>query len=427
MDLQNLHPYEHEHQVLEFLAALSYRSGDLGRYLHEIACGVSHIIQSDWSIVTVCQGETGQVVANSLGLGEGDNGFSMHGTLVSEISETGRSLIIEDIRQDPRHCKPSEDYLCYMGVPLRTIEGEVSGTICSFFRQPRQFMETEIRTVELFAERAATAIDNYRLYQQQQKFNELLEQEVANRTEELRVAQAKLVERERLAAIGEFAAMIVHEVRNPLTTMVMGLRYAEKQLSTASAHDRLSLSLSEADRLQQLLNELLLYAKPQVLHLVKLNIGNFLRELLGQMHELPEAVDRSIELRNASCEVEVLGDLNKLKQVFINLLRNACEAIAPGDIVTCELINGIKPAQICIRIHNGGDPIPSEMLPRLTEPFCSTKASGTGLGLAIVKRIVTAHRGELSIQSDALTGTTVDFHLPVADENPLLGRKEPFS
>ena len=415
MDLQDFHPYNHDHHVLEYLAALSYRSGDLGRYLHEIACGVSHLLQSDWSIVTICHGETGEVVASSLGLGEGDNGFLVHGTLVSEISATGRSLIIEDVRLELRAGKLPEEYLCYMGVPLRTVQGEVSGTICSFFREPRQFTETEIRTVELFADRAATAIDNYRLYQQQQKFNELLEQEVASRTEELRVSQARLVERERLAAIGEFAAMIVHEVRNPLTTMVMGLQYAKKHLPEALASDRLALSLDEADRLQQLLNEILLYAKPQVLQLATINLGEFLCTLIEQMHDLPEALDRSIALRPTLLDAEILGDLNKLKQVFINLIRNACEAIAPGDTVTCELTNGTDPKQICIRIHNGGDPIPPEILPRLTEPFCSTKPSGTGLGLAIVKRIVTAHGGDLFIQSNAITGTTVRVQLPIAD------------
>ncbi|XGV96398.1 MAG: ATP-binding protein [Leptolyngbya sp. BL-A-14] len=418
MDLQNSSPYEQDHRVLEFLAALSYRSGDLGRYLHEIACGVSRLLQSDWSVVTVCQGEAGQIVGNSLTQSDNDQAFAsfaLHGTLVGEISATGQSLIIEDVRQDLRGCKPPEGYLCYMGVPLRTLNGAVSGTICSFFRDPRQFTEAEIHTVELFAERAATAIDNYRLYQQQQKFNEILEQEVATRTEELRIAQARLVERERLAAIGEFAAMIVHEVRNPLTTVVMGLKYAKKELPSASAQDRLSLSLSEADRLQQLLNEILLYAKPQVLHLEKFRLDEFLRELLVHVQDLPEAVDRAIDVKKTADTVEILGDLNKLKQVFINLFRNAFEAIAPGGTVTCTFTQAAKPARICIHLHNGGEPIPVELLPRLTEPFCSTKASGTGLGLAIVKRIITAHGGELFIQSDALTGTTVSVQLPIAD------------
>lgn len=414
MDLQNFHQDDQAHQVLEFLAALSFRSGDLDQYLHKITTGVSQLLQSDWSIVTVCAGETGRVVASSLGLGEGDHGFAVHGTLVDEISQTGRSLIIGDIRLEMKSCKPPAEYLGYLGVPLRTVQGEVSGTICSFFRQARQFTPTEIRTVELFAERAATAIDNYRLYQQQQEFNQRLEQEVVHRTKELQIAQAQLVERERLAAIGEFAAMIVHEVRNPLTTITMGLTYAQKQLTTAAATDRLALSLGEADRLQQLLNEILSYAKPQALNLTPINLGEFLPQLLDQIRELPEAVDRSITFSNAALNVEIIGDLPKLKQVFINLFRNACEAIKPGDQVTCALTVGPRPDQIGVWIHNGGAPIPPDILPRLTQPFCSTKASGTGLGLAIVKRIVTAHGGALVIQSEALTGTTVMVQLPIA-------------
>ncbi|EKQ66993.1 histidine kinase with GAF domain [Leptolyngbyaceae cyanobacterium JSC-12] len=417
MDWHNIHPqpqhYQQDRCALELLTAPSYRSGDLSQYLHEIACGVSCLLGSDWSIVTICQGELGQVVANSLGLGEGDHSFAVHGTLASEVTETGRSLVIEDIRQEIQRCNLSEDYLSYLGVPLRTVHGEIRGTICSFFRQPRQFTEAEIRSVELFAERAATAIDNYHLYHRQQKFNEILEQEVANRTEELRVAQTRLVEQERLAAIGEFATTIVHEVRNPLTTIVMGLKYARKQLETASDADRLFLSLSEAERLQHLLNEILLYAKPQLLQLFNINIGYFLQQLLEQIREMPEATQREIQFTTTTTDVELLGDRDKLKQVFINLFRNACEAIAEGDTIQCELTHLVSQNQVCVTIQNRGEPIPAEILPRLTEPFYSTKPSGTGLGLAIVKRIVLAHNGELSIQSSAQFGTVVQVRFPI--------------
>ncbi|MDX2232215.1 MAG: ATP-binding protein [Leptolyngbyaceae cyanobacterium bins.349] len=398
--------------MLEFLASLSYRSGDLGQYLHDIACGVSRLLQSDWSIVTLCHGETGQIVASSFGLDGADNGFAVHGSLAGEITASGRSLIIEDTQLEPRACQPPEAYRGYLGVPLRTTQGDVSGTICSFFRQPQQFSSSAIRAVELFAERAATAIDNYRLYQQQQKFNLILEQEVRNRTEELHIAQAKLVEQERLAAIGEFAAMIVHEVRNPLTTIMMGLNYAAHQLAKTTARDRLSLSLSEAERLQQLLNEILLYAKPQILQLTTINVSQFLQELLIQIRELPEATHRQIKFHNPSLQVEVMGDLNKLKQVFFNVFRNACEAVSPGDRITCTLIQNFNQQCIDIQIHNGGKPIPAELLPKLMHPFCSTKPSGTGLGLAIVKRIVTAHGGNVQIQSALNSGTTVIVQLP---------------
>ena len=97
MDSNNSSLFQQEYRVLEYLAALSYRNGDLGSYLNEIARGVSLLIESDWSIVTVCEGETGRIVASSLDLDDDERGFALHGSLVDEITQTGRSLIIEDI------------------------------------------------------------------------------------------------------------------------------------------------------------------------------------------------------------------------------------------------------------------------------------------------------------------------------------------
>lgn len=421
MDLQDFYAYGNDGRILESLVSLSYRSGDLRGYLHDIAYSVSCLLHSDWSVVTISQGEMGQVMASSFEQEAISQPVCEHQTLESQIRQTGRSLIIENIenmencaKRGAQQCYPPEDYRCYIGVPLRTEQGEISGIICSFFREPRQFTEAEIHTVEVFAGQAAIAIDNYRLYQQQKWFNAQLAQEIADRAQELRMAQAKLVEQERLAAIGELAAMIVHEVRNPLTTIVMGLKHAASRLSGSASSERLQLSLSEADRLQQLLNEILLYAKPQVLQLSRINVGEFLNGLLKQVLEMPEATERQVELINTVPGLEVLGDRDKLKQVFINLFRNAYEAIAPGEIVRCEIGRWTDSEAVSIRVHNYGTPIPEAILPKLTQPFCSTKPNGTGLGLAIVKRIVTDHGGELRIQSGLATGTTVEVQFPIA-------------
>ena len=104
-------------------------------------------------------------------------------------------------------------------------------------------MQDEINFAELFAERAATAIDNYQLYQQQLQFSQTLEAEVLQRTEELRTAQRKLIEKERLAAIGEFSSCIIHEIRNPLTTIKMGLNSFKKLDLSKLYQERLSLAL----------------------------------------------------------------------------------------------------------------------------------------------------------------------------------------
>ncbi len=250
------------------------------------------------------------------------------------------------------------------------------------------------------------------LYQQQQRFNQDLEAEVAKRTEELRKSQARLVEQERLAAIGEFATTIVHEIRNPYTTMKLGLEYFSRVALSEPAQVRLSLALSEANRLEQLLREILLYAKPPTLQLTELEMNVFVAAMLEEFRSMPEALGRQIEFTPALTTARLLGDPDKLKQILINVVSNACEAVAVGDIVHLAVDNQVVGKRVCLRIHNGGDPIPPEVLPRLTELFYTTKSSGTGLGLAIVKRLIDAHEGELFIQSSEKEGTTVSVCLP---------------
>jgi signal transduction histidine kinase len=188
------------------------------------------------------------------------------------------------------------------------------------------------------------------------------------------------------------------------------LRHAQKVLHSAADRQRLALSLSEFHRLNHLLHDILCYAKPQALQLSKLNINEFLNDLLKQIRDLPEAADRQVIYDRGLPEYEVIADSDKLKQVFINLFKNACEAIASHETVSCRITDDIDTNRICISIHNGGTPIPPDILPQLATPFCSTKSSGTGLGLAISKRIITSHDGELAIASSS-TGTTVSVYL----------------
>ena len=411
MWLLKLRQWQQQPHVLEVLSALSYRSGDLSPYLQEIARSVSRFLNVDWSVVTLCQDGFEKVLASSIDLGGGEQTYSLHGTLTDTVVQTKQLLMVLDARTCTDYGKAPVGYSAYLGIPLRTPQGEVVGTICCFHKKPRKFTGIEVHTAEIFAERAATAIDNYHLYLQQRQFNQTLEVEVAKRTEELRVAQIKLVEQERLAAIGEFAATIVHEIRNPLTTIMMGLNYFKRVDLSGPAQERLELAVGEASRLERLLSEILLYSKPQVLQLTELDINEFITEMLDLLSSMPEAQGRQVKFAPATTGAKVLADRDKLKQVFINIVRNACEAVAEGETVTLAVNNCINPEQVCIQIHNFGNPIQPDILPKLTEPFYTTKSS-TGLGLAIVKRIMEAHGGELSIQSTAESGTTLSVRLP---------------
>jgi signal transduction histidine kinase len=404
-----------QQKILDTLFSLNYRTGDLSGYLKEIACDVSKLINIDLCVITLCQQGFARVLASSIDW-EGNNNSTqpLHDQLTGTVIETGQNLIVENTLTCTEYGQAPKGIHAYLGIPLRTPQGQVIGTICSFHKKTRKFSTQEIKIVELFAERAATAIDNYHLYQQQRQFNQMLESEVARRTGELKAAQVKLVEQECLAAIGEFAAGIIHEIRNPFTTIKMGLNYFYKLDLSAQAKERLVLALDEANRLERLLKEILLYAKPQTLRLSQIDINELINKVLESMRVMPEAIDRHIEFYPAKNETKIEGDEDKIKQVLINLVQNACEAVDSGDTVKLQVNSNANLKQVCIQVHNGGSPIPPEVLPKLTQPFVSTKSSGTGLGLAIVKRIVDAHDGEFLIESNIESGTTVTLKLPIS-------------
>ena len=215
----------------------------------------------------------------------------------------------------------------------------------------------------------------------------------------------------RLAEIGELAAMIVHEVRNPLATVYMALTGFKRMDLPPAGELRLEMAMEESERLQRLLNEILAYSRDQTLAGEEIEVGALVEELRDSLQELPMAAGRNIVVATEGGQLSVTGDRDKLKQVFINLVTNACEAIPEGEVVTWKLEpqpdNWIK-----VQVHNGGEPIPPEVLPKLTQPFVSTKSGGNGLGLAITKRIVEAHGGTMAIESDAEQGTRVTVVLP---------------
>jgi signal transduction histidine kinase len=214
-----------------------------------------------------------------------------------------------------------------------------------------------------------------------------------------------------LAEVGELSAMIVHEVRNPLTTVLLGLQSFQKLDLPDASQLRLNLALEEADRLQRLLNEILNYTKCQSLNLTEIDLNLFISEMLDSLQSMPSAQGKQIEFTPVDGDAIVQGDKDKLKQVFINLVGNACEAIHENETVYWHIQQGMK--EISIIVRNGGEPIPADKITRITHPFFTTKDTGNGLGLAIVKRIIEAHGGTLKITSSLEDGTVVETRIPI--------------
>lgn len=217
----------------------------------------------------------------------------------------------------------------------------------------------------------------------------------------------QLVENTRLATIGQFASGIVHEIRNPLATISLALEHIKEiEQLPPGAGKRADLASAEVTRLERLLADILLYAKPLTLERSALDLVRLVGETVAA--ECQKAED--CEFTSTPCPA-VAADADRLRQVLINLLRNARQASPPGSKVRVEC--GPSDGDwVEVIISNAGEPIPDESLARAFEPFFTSKSRGTGLGLPIVRRIVSAHGGEISLQSDSKRGTRAILRLP---------------
>ena len=409
--------------LLNLLSTLSYRHSNFDKYLEEIACAVSALLGVDWAAVTLrLEDDQEKVLASSLDVIDREKIYSYHGSVSHTVIQTGQPFLVEDTQSSPQLGETPPGYRAYLGVPLLNANNKVIGTICTFHQNPRHFSESETRVAALFAERAAVAIDNFQLYQKQLEFNKRLEQEVAKRTAALKSAQAKVVQNERLAAIGEFSSGIVHEIRTPLSTLSMVLDYLSTRQLDDRTTKRIALAKQESSRLERLLNEILAYAKPMALNTQRVNMW-------AQIKEVTESIQQTqgcgFELTNQAQQTTVHADPDRMKQMLYNLLKNACEASPPGVPVRATVNADNSSRFLLVEINNQGSPIPEEAITRLTMPFYSTKPYGTGLGLAIVKRILDVHNGSLQIDSSPENGTSVRAAVPI-DQSSTKTEKEGF-
>ena len=409
--------------LVSAFAPLAYREGELDVYLNGIAQAFSRLLGIDWTVVTLSLDmERYAVIGNSAPVNDlADDVLSLHGTVAHTVMTSGEPLCVED-RETCAGCgELPPGYVAYLGMPLKTPTGDILGTLCSFHRTARSFGPQEVGVAQMFAERVAAAIDNFRAYRELAKLNRNLEGVVRARTAELAAVQTRLIRQERLAAIGEFAAKIVHEVRTPLSTMVIALDYLANETLDPRAERRVLLAADESQRLQRLLSEILDYANPASGPREQVDLAELLREIVGNYQAgLSRDVDVGAVVRLV-CEdtgISVLANRDKLRQVFINLLDNALDAAPVDGIVDIEVALEGDQKTVRVDVRN---PIAGENfdVARMCEPFYSTKSSGTGLGLSIVEGILESLEGRFDItrpkEGEVLAQVTLPAVEPVSD------------
>jgi PAS domain S-box-containing protein len=251
-------------------------------------------------------------------------------------------------------------------------------------------------------------------------YSKHLKSMVELRTIQLKDANERLVKSERLAAIGELSGMVGHDLRNPLTGIKNAAYFLKKKgatISEAQAKEMLEIIDKAIDHSNKIINDLLDYSREMRLELTECEP----RALLDEAVRMIQVPDRIQIVNHLLGETRIRVDADKMMRVFINLIKNAVDAMPEKG--TLEITSRQTRDNLEIAFADTGVGIPEETLPKIFSPLFTTKAQGMGFGLAICKRIIESHEGTITVKTAASQGTTFTVTLPVKSKVEVGGEK----
>jgi PAS domain S-box-containing protein len=266
--------------------------------------------------------------------------------------------------------------------------------------------------VDTFINQAAVALQRKLAEDELIRYREHLEELVAQRTQELTRAQAELVKREKQATLGQIAASMAHELRNPLGAMhnaVIYLNMAERAALSEKGLRHLGVIDGQIERSNRIITALLNFAESQPAAPRRIKFSAILEPVLAELH-VPE---RIAVIKEIPAGLPLLfADPEQVKVALRNLIENALLAMPEGGRLTITAEPAANPEQVCLSIADTGCGIAPEHLPRLFEPLFSTRAVGVGLGLPITRKLVEANHGSIAVQSEPGRGAVFTVTLP---------------
>ena len=261
------------------------------------------------------------------------------------------------------------------------------------------FTEEDSKILIILANHMAVAMENADLYRN-----------LENKMAELRETQEQLIQSAKLAAIGELASNIAHEINNPLTSIIGFAELSKEDDDIESIRKSLDIIEKESLRARDIVKQLLGFARKKPLHLTEVNINAVVQEVVA--FSSSQARMGKVKVTEEYSDIPMTtGDVDQLKQVFLNIITNGIHAMPDGgDFAIRTFSHG---EYILVSFSDNGHGISSEVMNRIFEPFFSTKKEqGTGLGLSISYRIIQDHGGRIDVESEPGKGTTFTVRLP---------------
>lgn len=320
----------------------------------------------------------------------------MEAGIVDWVIEEKKTVIIPDLE----HMIAGASGRNFVIVPLILRNRGIGVYIIHTEKPQVEFSNQDVQLLSILANQAAVGVENWRT-----------SQELVRANEELKASRAQMIQAAKLAAIGELAAGVAHEIKNPLQVLLLHLELVEAGRPLPNWTEMFS---KQVRRLSDITHRLMNFARNASEDVVMepIVLGRVVEDIVAMIQH---------EFRGGGIEVEmdlggdlppVGGNANYLQQVFLNLLINARDAMTDGGKITITL--SLTGFHVCVRLSDTGSGIPPEVLEKIFRPFFTTKGEkGTGLGLAICHKIVVQHKGDIRVESEVGKGTTFTIYLPV--------------
>ncbi len=331
-----------------------------------------------------------------------------------------RAVVINSVDEAGDSAKPflhrigGSQFVC---VPLVAKDRPIGALLADNRFNRREIEQDDVRLLAMFATQAGLAIDTANAYQQ-------LEEQMRQLDE----AQQSLVRAERLAVVGELAAHVAHEIRNPLVTIGGFARNILKQDDLSERVQRsTSIIVQEVERLERILKSVMDFTKPSQPVKQVLELNPLVQEVADELFPIAEAEGLSMVLDLSPDVGELPIDADQIKQVLINIVKNAIEAVALAHEDTPpEARPALEPLHIhtwldgecaVVSVQDTGVGMTPGVLENIFDPFYTVKIDGTGLGLAVSQKIVEDHGGSIQVKSEQGVGATFEVRLPLVDDS----------